>query len=332
MLGALQATLPSFHLPEVPALGDLAPMLPLTLVVAAVCMMQTAAVGRSFPAQAGESEDSSGDFFAVGAGSVLAGFFGAFPVDSSPPRTAIVKAAGGASQLAALFAVAAVVAVILFASPLLAYVPQAALAGVLLFIAMHIFRLADMVRIAKYSRREFTLLVTGALFVIVLPIQTGMLLAIMLSLAHGVQLMMWPPATELVRIPGSTTWWPASDEPSGQKLPGIVVFSPAAPINFTNAQHLHDMLLAAIAKESDPVRLVVIEASGVTDFDYTGSQSVQKAVRELRSRGIDVAIARLIVTHAQTSAQRSGLVATIGSDHFFKSVHDAISALGEAPR
>ena len=202
MLGALPARLPTFQMPTVPSVTDLAALAPLTLVVAAVCIMQTAVVGRAFPARPGVDEDVSKDFLAVGAGSVLSGLFGSFPVDSSPPRTAIVKDAGAASQLAAIVAVAVIAVLILFAAPLLAYVPQAALAGILVYIALHIFRLGDMRRIAEGSRREFTLMVAGALLVILLPIQTGMLLAIILSLMHGIQLMMRPACTELLNAPG----------------------------------------------------------------------------------------------------------------------------------
>jgi MFS superfamily sulfate permease-like transporter len=327
MLGALHVRLGSVGIPAVPDVSDLAMIAPLTLVVAAVCIMQTAAVGRAFAAKVDEAEDVSRSLFAVGAGSVLAGVLGAFPVNSSPPRTAIVKSAGGASQLAGLVGVVAMATVVLVASPLLAAVPQAALAGVLVFIALHIFRLREMRRIAKYSRREFVLLVVGALLVIVFPIQTGMLLAIMLSLAHGIQMMMWPPATELLRVPGTTIWWPASDEPNGARVPGVVVFAPAAPINFTNAEYIHDQMLSAIAHADAPVHLLVIEASGVTDIDFTGSQRAQQSIRELRSRGIDVALARLIATHAQQAAHRSGLITVLGADHIFKSVDEAVRQL-----
>lgn len=331
MLGALPARLPTFQVPTVPSVTDLAALAPLTLVVAAVCIMQTAVVGRAFPARLGVDEDVSKDFLAVGAGSVLSGLIGSFAVDSSPPRTAIVKDAGAASQLAAIVAVAVIAVLILFAAPLLAYVPQAALAGILVYIALHIFRLGDMRRIAAGSRREFTLMVAGALLVILLPIQTGMLLAIILSLAHGIQLMMRPAAGELLRVPGSNVWWPASDETSGERVPGVLVFAPAAPINFTNARFIHDTLFAEIARAASPVRLVVIECSGVTDFDYTGSQSLQDTILELRGKGIDVAMARVIVTHAQFAAKNSGLDAALGADHVFKRVSDAIKALGDGP-
>ena len=99
----------------------------------------------------------------------------------------------------------AVVAVVALFSQLAAYVPEAALAGVLIFVGCRIFRLRDMLRIARYSRREINLVVAGALLVVVLPIQTGMLLAIMLSLAHGVMLVSSPPANA---TPAASGMWP----------------------------------------------------------------------------------------------------------------------------
>jgi MFS superfamily sulfate permease-like transporter len=324
MLAIVHAQLPSVRIPALPDVGDLAALTPITLIVAAVCIMQTSAVGRSFPATPGEGEDIGSDFLAVGVGSVFAGLLGAFPLNSSPPRTAIVKESGGASQLTSLVAVATIVVIALAASGLLAFLPQAALAGILVYIATHIFRLRDMIRIAKYSRREFQLLVAGALLVIVLPIQTGMLLAIILSLAHGIQLMMRPPATELVHVEDTTIWWPIGDRPNGTRVPGVVVFSPAAPVNFTNAEYLHDRILEVVAKADAPVKLLVLESSGVTDFDYTGTQTLERTIKELRERGTDVVLARLIVTHAQLAAKRSGLLDTLGPNHVFMSVHEAV--------
>ena len=71
---------------------------------------------------------------------MLAGFIGAFPVDASPPRTAVVAETGGVSQLGALVCAALALGAGAFGGGLLAHVPHAALAGVLLFIAQRIVR------------------------------------------------------------------------------------------------------------------------------------------------------------------------------------------------
>ena len=58
-------------------------------------MMQTAATTRGFVADPAAGPDVNRDFIGVGAANLLAGFLGAFPVDASPPRTAVVAETGG---------------------------------------------------------------------------------------------------------------------------------------------------------------------------------------------------------------------------------------------
>jgi MFS superfamily sulfate permease-like transporter len=110
-------------------------------------------------------------------------------------------------------------------------------------------------------------------------------------------------------------------------VPGVIVFAPAAPVNFTNAEYICERLLATVAKASQPPVLVVIEAGAVSDVDYTGSQKLQATIAQLRARGTDVALAGLIVLHAQAAAARSGLTAALGPNHVFRSVQEAIAAL-----
>ena len=88
-------------------LGSLAP---LAAVVALVVVTQTAATTRAFAEQGGYDVDAGRDFLGVGAGSVVAGLVGSFPVNASPPRTGAVVTAGGRTQAGALGAAAVVVA------------------------------------------------------------------------------------------------------------------------------------------------------------------------------------------------------------------------------
>jgi len=108
----------------------------------------------------------------------------------------------------------------------------------------------------------------------------------------------------------------------------VLVFAPAAPLNFTNVEGIIDKIRAAIAGRRPPVKLLVIEASGIIDVDYTGSQLLQKAIADLRAKGVTVAIARLSHEQAQREAGRSGLIASIGKDHVFMSVEEAVEKLG----
>ncbi|GAC1310499.1 MAG: SulP family inorganic anion transporter [Vulcanimicrobiaceae bacterium] len=325
LLGEMPSALPSVTFP-VFDLHDALRLVPIAFIVALVCVMQTAAVVRLFPSEAGRVENPGVDFTAVGIGSMLAALLGAFAVDASPPRTAVVRESGGRSQLAGVAAVVAVAAVIVSFSRFTALLPQAALGGVLIYIGVRIFRIGDMLRIARHGGIEIWFVVAAALLVVVLPIQMGMALSIGLSLARGIYVVARPPSAELVHVRGTTIWWPPSDQEPGERVAGVVVFAPAAPITFTNVQYIAARLRAVVAAAPQPVQLVVIEAGGVIDVDYTGSLVFGDAIVELRRAGTDVALARLSDSRAQSAAERTGLLAAVGNHRVFKSVNEAVVA------
>jgi MFS superfamily sulfate permease-like transporter len=325
-LGTLSLGFPTVSLPAVD-LDDLLHLLPLSITVAMVCMMQTAAVVRSYPSDSTMPDDVSRDFTGVGVGNLLAGVAGAFAVDASPPNTAVVVEAGGRSQAAPLIAATVVVLLATFAGGAGAYVPVAALDGVLVYIAIRIFRLDDMVRIARKTNGEILLVLASAALVVALPIERGVGLAIVLSLLHSVYLMARPACASLVRLPGTTIWWPPAKDIAGETVPGVLVFAPSAPLTFVNAEYVRAHLDKALDARPD-VRLVVIEASGVALIDYTAAQTLVQVISRLRKRQIDVALARLESEDAAAAAARTGLLAALGQDHVFHSVEEAVRALG----
>jgi SulP family sulfate permease len=332
VVGALAVPAPHFALPAVQGIAELSRLVPLALVVAMVCIMQTSAVASTFPSDDDKPDDVSRDFAGVGAGSILAGLVGAFAVDSSPPSTAIIRDSGGRSQIASLTAVALMIVLAALAAGLMAYVPRAALSGILVYIALKIFRVDEMIRIWRRGGLEILLVAASGGLVVLLPIESGMLLAIVLSFVHSLYIVARPYCVELARVPGTTVWWPPSTSERGEHEPGVLVVAPAAPLNFTNAENIIDRIEAVIATRRPPVKLLVIEASGIIDIDYTGSQLLQRAIADLAARGITVAIARLSHEQAQLEAGRSGLAESIGKDHVFMSVEEAVRKLRPPPQ
>jgi len=327
LLGPLPFALPTIRLPSL-SFHDALTLLPVAFIVALVCVMQTAAVVRLFPAHERQTQDAGADFTAVGIGCMLSALLGAFAVNASPPRTSLARESGGRSQLAGVVAVLAVALLVMSFSKFTADLPQAAFGGVLVFIGVRIFRTRDMLEIARRGGVEIWFVVAAAVFVVALPIETGMALSVILSLARGVYIVARPPSAELVHVRGTTIWWPPSDDVRGERVAGIVVFAPAAPIAFTNGQYIAARLRAAVARAAQPVRLLVIEAGGVIDVDYTGAEILCDTIATLRDSGVDVAIARLSDARALSAARRTGLIAAVGDASVFQTVHEAVEAFG----
>jgi sulfate permease, SulP family len=234
-----------------------------------------------------------------------------------------VVSSGGGSQAVSLVAMALAAAVLFGGGGLIASVPHAALGGILIAIALRIFRLTEIVDIARRGGSEIWLVAASTLLVVGLPIESGMLASIVLSLLHSFFTVARPLCLELARAPGTTVWWPPQGE-VGEHEPGVLVFAPAAPLNFTNAAFIRGRLMSAIEQARTPVRLVVIEASGVTDIDYTGARVLRQATEALRARTIQVALARLSAERAHERAERTGVLQLFGTRWVFRSVEDAV--------
>ncbi len=303
-------------------------LVPLALILAVICMMQTATVVRSFTQDEDLLAEVTPNYAGVGLGCILSGLAGAFPVDASPPRTAAVVEGGGRSQATSLISAAIIVLLLCVGGPLFRVVPQPALAGILIAIAIRLFRMNEILRIARQGGAEIYLVALSAILVIVLPIEIGMLASIALSLLQSIYGLARPLSVELTHVPGTTVWWPPTPGERQERVPGVVVFAVGAPVNFTNALFICRELERMIAKAPEPPRLVVLEASGVVEIDYTGARLLVATIASLRRRGIVVALARLAADKARNAAERTGLVASIGEDRVFHTVDEAVKQGG----
>ncbi len=330
VLGDVPARLPHFVLPIV-TFAQCVRLVPLALVVSIVVMLQTAATTRSFVSDPDRPPAVDRDFIGVGAGSILAGLVGTFPVDASPPRTAIVAETGGRSQIAGLLAAAFVLALLAFGARMLAHVPQAALAGVLMFIGLRIFRLGRIVEVYRRSFEEFVLIIITLASIVALPIETGVGIGIMLSLLHGMWTTTRADPIEFEKVPGTSIWWAPSPKSRGETLPAVVVVAFQAPLSFLNAYIFKRGVLELIDNRPKRPALVVLEASSIIAIDFTAAQVLAEVIRHCQSSGVIFAVARLESVRAQGAFASFGLLDLLGEERFFHSVDEAIRALAAKP-
>ena len=326
VIGNVPATLPMPSLPELYP-ERWAKLIPLALLIAIVVMVQTAATTRAFPSDPDRPADVDRDFLGAGAGNLLAGLFGAFPVDASPPRTGIVSETGGRSQLSGLFAAAIVLALLAFGAALLSHVPDAALGGVLLFVAVRIIRVRQIVKVYRQSLGEFLLIVATAAAIIVLPIEQGVAVGIGLSLLHGIWSTTRARLVTFEHLPGTTIWWPANPHVPGEQSPGIAVVGLPAPLSFLNAENFCADMLGALRASPKP-ELLVLEASGILEIDFTAAQGLLRLIGECERQAVTLAVARLESVRAQEACVRFGIYDRLGRDRIFRSVDEAIRSLG----
>jgi MFS superfamily sulfate permease-like transporter len=132
---------------------------------------------------------------------------------------------------------------------------------------------------------------------------------------------------ELAPVPGTTIWWPQSLRESGERQPGVLVVSFAAPLLFSNADVFRRGMLSAIDRwpTDVPLELVVFEALGIAAVDYTAAQALCDVIEVCRARGIEFAIARLESARARQSLERFGVLDLLCADRVYLSVAQAIA-------
>ena len=156
-------------------------------------------------------------------------------------------------------------------------------------------------------------------------VEQGIAVAVGLAILDRTRLSARPQLHVLGRIPQTTSWAPLGAEQAAQ-VPGVLVVLFATPLWYANAVNFRAQLQAAMTRAIGPPRVLVLDAIGMSDLDYTGSRALREALDELDRRQIAFAIARA-GEHVRTSLTRSGLLQRIGEDRLFPSVDEAVTAL-----
>ena len=298
---------------------------PLAGLVALVVVSQSAATARAFAGREGYEGDVGRDFLGVGAGSIAAGLVGAFPVNASPPRTAAVAESGGHTQAAGL-AAAGALALLVPAAGVLEDLPLAALAGVLVYIATRIVRVPDLVAIARFDRVELGLALVTLLAVAFVGVEQGLAVAVALAILDRTRRSARPQLHVLGRIPGTTSWVPLSADEHAEQVPGVLVVLFSTPLWYANAVHFRAQLEESLARSEGELRVVILDAIGMSDVDYTGARALARTLDDLDQRQIAFGIARA-GSRLRRGLARSGLLDRIGEGHLYPSAGEAVADL-----
>lgn len=328
VVGAIHAGLPSLGPPSV-HVNDVRNLLGPALTVAFVCVVQTAATARSTAVDSRSPGQFDRDLVALGAGNLLAGLSGTFSVNASPPRTAVIAASGGRSQLTGLIAAAGVV-IVLFAAGLLEDLPQATLGALLIFVATKLFGAGELRRVFRFDHVEFALAAITVVVVGLVGIEQGVVVAAVLAVAQRTRLAARPRDAVLGRVPGTDHWIPADVGQTTEQVPGVIVYLLYAPLWYGNATHVAARMRQVLDSASESVHTLVFDADGVSDIDYTAALAFRQLAMELRRQGVAIGVAR--TSHlVHRNFKHSGLLDDIGANRLFPTVQDAVAALADQP-
>jgi SulP family sulfate permease len=325
VLGTVPGGLPAIGLPTDVMTGpNVVALLPTVVSLVIVILAQSAATSRAYAMKYGDSFDENVDLVGLGMANIGAGISGTFVVNGSPTKTEMVDSGGGRSQVSQLTAGAVVVAVLLFLTGPLAYMPNAVLAAVVFLIGLRLIDYRGMAAIARVRQGEFAVALVTAAVVVVVGVEQGIILAMALSIVEHIYHSYRPYDTLLAVTPDGTPGpTPLADR--AEALPGLVVYRFGASLYYANGTRFTEEVMDLVEGAVPPLRWLAVSASSIGDIDFSGADAIRQVKEELARTGVTFAICDLN-PKVREQLDAYGLTELIGADRIFATTADLLAA------
>jgi sulfate permease, SulP family len=285
--------------------------------------------GRAFATSEEPHLRPNQELAAIGLANAGGALLGAMPAGGGTTQTAVNRLAGARTQLAELITAAVALLTMLFLAPLIALMPQATLAAVVIVYSIGLIKPVDFRHILEIRRAEFLWALTALAGVVLLGTLQGILVAIVVSLVALASQTADPPVRVLGRKPGTDVFRPRSKEhPEDETFPGLLMLQVEGRVFFVNAERIAEKM-KALADEAKP-RVVALDFSGVPDLEYTALKMLIEAEKRERESGVAIWLVGLN-PEVLSVIQRSSLGKTLGRERMHFNLELAVAKYLAAP-
>ena len=325
-VGEIPQGLPPLTFPDFSLVAQLWPG---ALGIALMSFTETIAAGRAFATSEEPPLRPNLELAATGLANAGGALLGAMPAGGGTTQTAVNRLSGARTQLAELITAAAALLTMLFLAPLIALMPQATLAAIVIIYSIGLIKPVDFRHILEIRRTEFLWALTALAGVALLGTLQGILVAIVVSLVALAYQTADPPVRVLGRKPGTDVFRPRSKEhPEDETFPGLLMLQVEGRVFFVNAERIADKV-KALADEAMP-SVVALDFTGVPDLEYTALKMLIDAEKKQRERGVSIWLVGLN-PEVLSVIQRSSIGEVLGRERMHFNLELAVAKYLGAP-
>jgi SulP family sulfate permease len=223
----------------------------------------------------GTDHHPDGELIAQGAGNIVAPFFGGFAATGAIARTAANVRSGARSPIAAATHAVFLFVAVLAAAPLLAYLPMASMAALLLIVAWNMSDVRHALYVLRVAPRGdvavllicFTLTV---IFDMTVAVGVGIVLASLLFMRR------------MAEVTGVRLATVVAEHPHEAMPSNVLTYEVAGPLFFGAAERALSQLHVVDRR----VNVVLMDLRAVPTMDATGLVNLQSTLRRLHSANI----------------------------------------------
>jgi SulP family sulfate permease len=321
-VGAIPRGLPPFSWPSFDQ-AKMSELFPSAFAVAMIGLIEAIAIGKGIGTHTGQRIDSNREFVGQGLANLIGSFFSCYAGSGSFTRSGVNHQAGARTPLSAVFASLLLLLIMLFISPLAAFLPIPAMGGIIILVAINLIDLPEIKRIARSSRLEMTVFTSTFAATLLFDLEYAIFLGIMISLTFFLYKVSTPHIATMAPDPkkpdNSLTF--IRRKPELRECSQIKIIRLDGPIFYGAVDHISDFF-DAVREGKHQYCLILCE--GVNFIGLAGAQWLYEEAKRWQARGGGLYLSNLKVI-AQDVLIASGYKALIGENHFFLAKKDAIA-------
>ena len=323
IVGTLPQGLPSLTFPRLPLMTYISMILP-AIGVLLVAYSEALGVAKEFAEKHDYKVNADQELSAHAVANLASALFGGMLAGGSMSASAVKEGAGARSQVSNLVTWVATIITLLFLTPFFTTLPEAVLGALIIQAVFHILNSRKLIKVRHASPVEFwfgLLAFGGVIFIDVLQ---GMIIGLVASMLFVVYQSSRPHVSSLGRVPNMPgIYTDLTRHPENIPVPGVLIVRLDGQLYYANAQTYYDHVQAMIEERESPPLAVIFDSSSWYRIDLTSVGIIEKIVKELRGKGIDVYITDVHVPVREYAA-KLGLIELIGEDHVLPTINSAV--------
>ncbi len=306
--GGIPQTLPAFALPEFnwqTARNLFGP----TVTIALLGAIESLLCARVADAAIGDRHNPNQELMAQGIANFVVPLFGGMPATGTIARTTTNIRAGARSPIAGIVHALVLLAILLVAAPLAEYIPLAALAAVLMFVAWNMGEWREFARLRQFSLVYRTVMLSTFLLTVIIDLSVAVEVGLVLASLFFIYRVSEITRVEPITLPEGM------DTPAGRimayKLFGSLFFGAVGKIE------------ALLDEKRKRVAVVILEMHQVINLDSTGLDAIEALHRTLGEEGSQLVLAGL-TAQPLSIIHRSGFIHDIGEANLVLDMSEAL--------
>ncbi len=324
MIGAIPSDLPPFSVPNV-NFDTLQEIGANAFAVALLGLIEAVSISRAIASRSHQRIDGNQEFIGQGLSNIVGSFFSSYAGSGSFTRSGINYAAGAVTPMSAIFAAVMLLLIILLIAPLMAYLPIAAMGGVIMLVAYNLIDFHHIGKILKVSKHEMVILLITFFSTLLLELEFAIYMGVLSSLILFLSRTSMPDIISLAPDPESpkNAFTNIARKPLVQ-CPQLKIIRIDNSIYFGSINHIQKALNRIVDKEG--IKHILIVGSSIGFIDLAGVEMLAQEAKRLRAMGGGLYFCKNKKAVTEF-LEKSHLIDEIGTENFFAEKKDAIATI-----